>query len=205
MGKVATAQPPGSHLESPKSNNEIKAVSTVSTSLVSSALGSEKSGGNGPGRHIGREVATVDTQTNVTQLWDGRGLVQVGHPARRFVALKKSGTQRIGQDHVVPRTQPACACLHVRAREPGRGERRAHFRNPDPRVFAHGFVRPREDEADFQDNYTQARAADTFRKCAVNSAFAAWLGFVQPSTAFSDITRARDTHHGFQLECPRPP
>ena len=54
---------------------------------------------NTSGDYIGGEVDTWDTLTNVTQLWGGRGLAQVGHPPRRFVALNESGTQRIGQDH----------------------------------------------------------------------------------------------------------
>lgn len=103
MAKRNQLKPTRNQLENGKTINEDKAVTNVTNyfPIIDQREGnSELVGSVG---HIGNQSVTVVTsvteRTNLTQLWDGHGLVQVGHPPRRFVALNESGTQRIGQDH----------------------------------------------------------------------------------------------------------
>jgi hypothetical protein len=100
MAKIPTSSRPGPNLKSGEKPLQNNAVPTVPTSSPIIDWEREKYNEMGICRTHREEVGTVGTEpTNLTQLWDGHGLVQVGHPSRRFVALNESGTQRIGQDH----------------------------------------------------------------------------------------------------------
>ena len=96
--KIPTSQQTCSQPENVKISHENSDIANVAYSNPG-IVWEENIGLNRPYEdHIGDELATSATPL---QKWDGRGLVQVGHPTpvKRFVALNESGTRRIGEDH----------------------------------------------------------------------------------------------------------